>query len=509
MQRTVNALALLAAVEAQKAGTLKQERNPELSYSECGQNGGCTSSARSVTIDSNWRWTHKTGQPVNCYTGNLWDKSVCDTPENCWNSCEIEGADEEYEQTYGIRAKGDALNLTFVTQGPYSRNVGSRVYLLDSDKEQYQIFKLKNREFSFTVDASQLPCGLNGALYFVAMDADGGKSRYDKQQAGAKYGTGYCDAQCPHDLKWINGMPNVADWIPQPTDKNSGWGHYGTCCTELDMWEANSVSKAFTMHSCNVTEQTRCEGVACGDNAGHVTPEGHRFDGVCDKNGCDYATTRFGMEDFYGAGSKVDSSKPLTVVTQFITADGTDSGDLKEVKQFYVQNGKRIDTPSVNLQGNTYDGISEDMCKDWAATTKDGSNFIQKGGMKSVQASLEKGLVLVMSLWDDHDANMLWLDSNYPVDSNDPTMYRGKCSSKSGVPKDVEDQQGTSSVVFSDLKSGPIGSTTAGGCTAEGKDPYASGKHVVCCGGLHEKLGQWDQSGRWYYNCVAAATVVV
>jgi len=23
------------------------------------------------------------------------------------------------------------------------------------------------------------------------------------------YGTGYCDAQCPHDLKWINGVANV------------------------------------------------------------------------------------------------------------------------------------------------------------------------------------------------------------------------------------------------------------------------------------------------------------
>ena len=37
------------------------------------------------------------------------------------------------------------------------------------------MFKLLNQEFSFEVDASNLPCGLNGALYFVAMDADGGK----------------------------------------------------------------------------------------------------------------------------------------------------------------------------------------------------------------------------------------------------------------------------------------------------------------------------------------------
>ena len=85
------------------------------------------------------------------------------------------------------------------------------------------MFKLKNMEFTFDVDVSNLPCGLNGALYFVKMDADGGVSQYPTNKAGAKvspialstalgeetneeqYGTGYCDAQCPQDLKFIAG----------------------------------------------------------------------------------------------------------------------------------------------------------------------------------------------------------------------------------------------------------------------------------------------------------------
>ena len=37
------------------------------------------------------------------------------------------------------------------------------------------------------------------------MDEDGGLSKYSGNKAGAKYGTGYCDAQCPRDLKFING----------------------------------------------------------------------------------------------------------------------------------------------------------------------------------------------------------------------------------------------------------------------------------------------------------------
>jgi cellulose 1,4-beta-cellobiosidase len=46
------------------------------------------------------------------------------------------------------------------------------------------MFKLIGNEFTFDVDLSQLPCGLNGALYFVSMPQKG------HGQPGAKYGTG-------------------------------------------------------------------------------------------------------------------------------------------------------------------------------------------------------------------------------------------------------------------------------------------------------------------------------
>ena len=34
-------------------------------------------------------------------------------------------------------------------------------------------------------------------------------------KAGAEFGTGYCDAQCPHDIKFINGEANLVDWEPR------------------------------------------------------------------------------------------------------------------------------------------------------------------------------------------------------------------------------------------------------------------------------------------------------
>lgn len=191
-------LSLLAGlVSAQQVGTLTPEVHPRLSWSKCTTSGGCATQAASVVLDSNWRWLHRTDGFVNCYTGQTWDCG--DDPVVCAQTCALEGAD--YSGTYGITTSGNALTHKFVT----GANVGSRVYLMDSADVGYEMFKPKNQEFTFDVDVSGLPCGLNGALYFSEMDKDGGLSKYPNNKAGAKYGTGYCDAQCPHDIKFING----------------------------------------------------------------------------------------------------------------------------------------------------------------------------------------------------------------------------------------------------------------------------------------------------------------
>jgi cellulose 1,4-beta-cellobiosidase len=67
------------------------------------------------------------------------------------------------------------------------------------------------------------------------MKKDGGMSGAGNNKAGAKYGTGYCDAQCPHDIKFIDGEANTIGW--NGSSDNSGSGQYGTCCGEMDIWE--------------------------------------------------------------------------------------------------------------------------------------------------------------------------------------------------------------------------------------------------------------------------------
>ncbi|KAG5650879.1 Exoglucanase 1 [Sphagnurus paluster] len=193
----------LAIVSAQQVGTYTAEVHPKMSWQKCTKAGGCVAqSEASITLDANWRWVHSVGGYNNCYTGNTWDKTLCPDGKTCATNCALEGAD--YTGTYGISVRGNSLTLKFVQPNSNGKNVGSRVYLMNSDS-QYQIFKLPNQEVAFDVDVSNLPCGLNAALYFSEMDADGGTAKYPTNKAGAKYGTGYCDSQCPRDVKFIAG----------------------------------------------------------------------------------------------------------------------------------------------------------------------------------------------------------------------------------------------------------------------------------------------------------------
>ncbi|KAH9117706.1 hypothetical protein LEN26_012492, partial [Aphanomyces euteiches] len=128
--------------------------HPSLQSQTC-TSSGCTTENTKIVLDTNWRWTHNVGGSTNCYTGNKWDATLCPDPATCSKNCALDGAD--YSGTYGITTSGNTVSLKLVTKGPYSTNVGSRIYLLQDDNK-YKIFKLLNKEFTFDADASQLPC---------------------------------------------------------------------------------------------------------------------------------------------------------------------------------------------------------------------------------------------------------------------------------------------------------------------------------------------------------------
>jgi len=477
-------ITLGSAILGQNAGAQTQEFHLPVPMQECTKAGGCTSKSTKAVIDSNWRWTHETGTVKNCYTGNQWDQTLCpkDDVATCTKNCAVDGVDEKtWKETYGVvgDSKG-GLNMSFVTNGTYSRNVGGRTYLMDTE-DTYMKFKLLNKEFTFDVDVSNMPCGLNGAVYFVEMDADGGKSKYSTNEAGAKYGTGYCDAQCPHDLKWINGEANIIGWNSSKTDPNAGVGKYGTCCAELDIWEANKISTQMTVHGCTTEGQHRCEGTECGDNI-----SGERFKGVCDKDGCDMNAYRMGNTDFFGPGSgfTLDSTKPMTVVTQFITSDGTDTGDLIEMRRKYVQDGKIIANAGSSYGGSkTYTSITDEMCDTQKDYFTDVNDFKVKGGIKQMGEAMARGMVLTLSMWDDHDVGMIWLDATdpYPVPAGKKGAARGTCSQTSGNPKLVESKYPHSNVLYSNIKWGELDSTYS---TSPSPAPTPSPSPSSCPGGV-------------------------
>ncbi len=104
-------------------------------------------------------------------------------------------------ETRGVAITGAGISL--------SMQYSPRIYMLNKDGSKYQMFNLNGKKMVFDVDISAVPCDYNFAVYFSEM----------KQSDSV--GHGYCDAQ--------------------------GQGY---ACSEMDIFEGNSVSMHLTSHPC-------------------------------------------------------------------------------------------------------------------------------------------------------------------------------------------------------------------------------------------------------------------
>jgi len=459
------ALVGLPIIMGQLAGDMI-EMPPPVDVAHCSRSTGCHFEKLHATMDGNWRWVHgeqcvgsgasrQCYSSGNCYTNGMWDKTQCPDPKACAENCALEAITaEQYANIYGVSVIKGGLKLKFVT----GANVGSRLYLLEPNGKKYKLFKLKNREFTFDVDASALTCGMNGAVYFSEMEASGGLGGRNK--AGAKFGTGYCDAQCPHDVKFIDGEANILEWNSTTT-----FGKYGACCAEMDIWEANKHSTAYTTHICSKPGVEKCSGIRCG---GLPTELKYRYKGTCDKDGCDFNSYRNGDKAFIGPGSKyeVDTRKPVTVVTQWVTSDGTDDGDLVEIRRLYVQGDRVIHNSRSDIlsgRDKEHSSISDAYCAAQKKAFADPDEQKKKGGLKVMGEAVERGMVLVLSLWDDTLTRMLWLDSYTKNNKTRVGNYRGPCDTSSGVPSQLRGTHGDAFVTYTNFMYGEINSTYTAG----------------------------------------------
>jgi len=409
----VTVFMILPFAFAQQIGRIP-EVHPRLITQTCTKRG-CMTQQTSLVLDALSHPIDDIHTSESCETssGGV-NTTICPTVEACAKNCALEGINYA---SHGVYTNGGSVTLRqYLNVDGTEEEVSPRVYLLDPSGRDYEVLKLLNQEISFTVDVSNLPCGMNGALYLTSMEASGGRSQLNP--AGATYGTGYCDAQCGAPA-WINGVANLKG--------------LGACCSEMDLWEANAEATQLTPHACNVTGFYECSGAACGSS------------GVCDKDGCGFNPYGLGDHSFYGPSAKdtIDTKKPFTVVTQFMTSDGTSTGTLNQIRRLYIQNGKVIQNAKVDFDNSTLDSITPAYCEATAAT------FEAEGGLPQMGKALEMGMVLIFSLWNDPSAFMNWLDSG----------TAGPCNSTQGNPAIIEVEDPGTSVTFSNIKWGDIGTT--------------------------------------------------
>lgn len=190
--------------------------------------------------------------------------------------------------------------------------------------------------------------------------------------------------------------------------------------------------------------------------------------------GCGNNPFRLGDQSFYGPGLTVDTTKPFTVVTQFIGGDDATNSSLSEIRRMYIQDGNIIQNPmvtnisdqSVQLPGT----VTEDFC-----TADNASDFLRLGGMQAMGESLARGMVLIFSLWNSDDDFMNCTNNAGPPSSTrDESNYldadthtckgldsegAGPCAPDAGDPADILKNTPELSVTFSNIKVGDIGST--------------------------------------------------
>ena len=94
----------------------------------------------------------------------------------------------------------------------------------------------------------------------------------------------------------------------------------------MNIWEANSLATVYMTHPCS-------------------------GEGVCDPYGCGFTLTKKVTRLFTDVELSSQSTPPsaiYTVITQFLTADGTVNGNLKEIRHYKIQNEKNYSTAISN-----------------------------------------------------------------------------------------------------------------------------------------------------------------
>jgi cellulose 1,4-beta-cellobiosidase len=188
----------------------------------------------------------------------------------------------------------------------------------------------------------------------------------------------------------VSIQANSVGWEPSDNDVNAGSGNYGSCCPEMDLWEANfnaAVSKsqfflrrlskrfngrlthrihALLMAKLAVPAQT----VETMQAVNATTASVIRMDVISTRIAWviqnSWARVRVWTpkenspllrSEFFAAFYILWSSNER--VSRFITDNGTENGQLSEIRRLYVQDGKLIQNSASKVDGVTGNSISD------------------------------------------------------------------------------------------------------------------------------------------------------
>lgn len=137
-------LALLSSIPSVSALTAGTSNSNYLFPFPIKVNG--TTVQTKLVLDANWRWFHrKTDAAQNCFPGG-WNSTLCPNPTACSNNCAIEGIPStQYASNYGVTGSNGSVSLKYVTTHEYGQNIGSRLYVTNSNGQSYYGFNMLDK----------------------------------------------------------------------------------------------------------------------------------------------------------------------------------------------------------------------------------------------------------------------------------------------------------------------------------------------------------------------------
>lgn len=127
--------------------------------------------------------------------------------------------------------------------------------------------------------------------------------------------------------------------------------------------------------------------------------------------------------------------------------------------------------------------------------------------------ALDRGMVLVLSLWDDTRSAMRWLDSEDPLTLPDaiPGVLRGPCDPSRGEASAVEASSPSAFVKYTNIRYGDIGSTHPGlpsnkvAAPANQPPPVVPALYAQKAEALSEALPEADTAPAWKARALGPA----